>query len=161
LVLWFDSCLELPSDDGCQPLVTYSFYAPAAFEVTPALPNEIETIIRQLDVLDPCRAFISTLNCILRFLPCNPTAGRILPICQDRCSTVDRTVAECSSVYSGNDLEFPAFNELATSFVCTDPGTYLHVPLQYIDTEECLLLLGWYMLMYCYAYVCYEYKTAI
>ena len=71
------SCIEVPSDETCLPQLPNPFYAPAAFDFTEEIFLEIQEILRNLDPLNNCRGFITTVICVLRFPACNPTTGRM------------------------------------------------------------------------------------
>ena len=132
----FDSCVEIEEDNTCGPQLQYSFAAPAVFEGTNTLFNEIELVLRQLGSLDACRAFITTVICVFRFPACNPVTGRLLPICQSSCGSVDSIISQCSAAFFRNDPMFPAVNGLLDAFVCLEPLTYYNFPLEYIETEN-------------------------
>ena len=125
----------------------YSHYAPSTFEDADALFDEIENLIRQLDDLNLCRAFFSTVICVFSFPACNPITGRILPICSNRCGVVNFVIGECSLEFFRNDPEFPNVNRLLDTFVCDEPESYYNFPLQYIETmdpSDCISI-GWYI----------------
>ena len=87
-------------------------------------------------VADICRAFISIVICVFGFPACNPTTGRILPICRNRCPIVDLIVAQCSEEFFIDNPEFPAVNRLLDTFVCREPQSYYNFPIQYIETDD-------------------------
>ena len=129
------SCIEIPSDETCLPLLENSFYAPGAFDSTGQIFSEFEQIIRQLNPLDPCRAFISTVLCVSRFPTCNETRGTILPICRNICDFVDLVINQCTLQFFRNNPEFPAMNRLLDTFDCHEAQSYYNFPIQYIETD--------------------------
>ena len=130
------SCTEIPSVETCLPQLQSSFYAPGTFDSTGQVFSEFQEIIRRLDPLDICRAFISTVICVFRFPACNETRGTILPICRDICGLVDGIVNQCTEEqFFRNNPDFPAVNQLLDTFVCSEPQSYYNFPIQYIETD--------------------------
>ena len=100
------------------------------------MSSEFREIIRRLDPLDTCRAFISTIVCVFRFPACDETRGTIVPICRSDCSIVDLIVELCTSQqFFRNNPEFPAVNRFFDTFECLEPQSYYNFPAQYIETD--------------------------
>ena len=126
----------MPEDDSCLPQLITSFYAPAILDSTTQVLREFQDIISQLDPLDGCRAFFSTMSCMYRFPACNATTGRILTICPDVCSLIDTVVVKsCADEYFRNNPDFPALNRLIDGVMCLEPQSYIIFPAQYIETD--------------------------
>ena len=89
-----------------------------------------------MDRLSICGAFIGIVICVFTFPACNPTTGRILPICRNRCGIVDSIVGVCSVEFFRNNPAFPAVNQLLDTFVCLEPQSYYNFPTQYIETTD-------------------------
>ena len=130
------SCIEVPEEDTCRPQLQNSHYAPETFDSTGQVFREFQDIIRELDPLDFCRVFISTVICVFRYPACNDTTGKILPICPDICGLVDGVVNQCTeSQFFRHNPDFPAVNHLLDTFVCLEPQSYYNFPAQYIETD--------------------------
>ena len=127
----------MPEGETCLSQIPYSFYAPAAMMFTDQLSEEIRTIIRRLDASDPCRGYITYVMCAHRFPACNATTGLLLPLCPTVCPNLINIVETCSSEYFIGDPNFPAMNQLFSTFICTDPESYYTFPRlnQYVDTD--------------------------
>jgi len=123
---------EIPSGEPCLLQLSNSFYAPATFDYT----EELSLEIRNLDPLNNCTGFITTMICIFRFPACNPSTGKTLPICTSICDSVDSIAKQCLLEYFGNNTEFPVVNQLLSAFRCHEPQTYINFPLQYIETDD-------------------------
>ena len=136
---FFNSCIEVPEDESCQPQLITSFYAPATVDSNSQILREFRDVISQLNTLDVCRAFFSTMDCMYRFPACNATTRKILPICPDICSFVDTVVNLCTEEFRNNP-DFPALNQLLDIFMCLEPQSYYNLPAQYIETNpnDCL-----------------------
>ena len=95
----------------------------------------------QVDPLSACTAFVGIVTCALTLPACNPTTGRILPICRSNCSAIDFNIADCTEPFR-NDPDFPALNEFLDTFECFDPQSYYPFPAQYIETDpnECIAI---------------------
>lgn len=133
-------CIEIPSDHICLILVPYSYYTPDTLGYSDEVINEFEDVITQYDPFDSCRTFATALTCVYTFPACNPTTGRVVPICPELCPDIRSNIEECAL---GSPENYPSLNSLYDSFVCTDPQTYfMNVPLQYIenDTSNCSAL---------------------
>ena len=93
-------------------------------------------MIHQLDPLDTCRIFISTLICVFKYPACNDTTGKVLPICPGICTIVDDIVNLCTeSQFFRRNPDFPAVNDFLDTFVCLEPQSYYNFPVQYIETN--------------------------
>ena len=136
IIFLYNSCIKISPEETCLPQLENLFYAPTTISSSGQVFSEFQDIIREMDPLDVCRAFISTIICVFRFPACNPTTGRILPICPDICGLVDTVVGLCTeSQFFRNNPEFPAVNELLDTFICLEPQSYYNFPAQYIETD--------------------------
>ena len=127
----------MPEDETCLSQLRTSFYAPAAIMFTDQLSEEFRTIIRRLDVSDPCRGYITFVLCVHRFPACNATTGLLLSLCTTVCANLNNIIETCSSEYFIGDPNFPAMNQLFNTFTCADPASYYNFPRlnQYVDTD--------------------------
>ena len=116
-------------------------------------------MIGEYDPFDTCTVFITAVTCVYRFPPCDPTTGRLLPICHQQCPDIESNIEECSP----ETLEdYPSVSRLLDSFVCLEPQSYImNLPQQYIetDTSQCSEL-GKYTYV-CMGYVVTGYGTPL
>ena len=134
LSLQFDRCIEIP-DETCRSQISYSYYAPNAIVFTPELSNEFQAIIPQMNLLDPCRGYLTYVMCAHKFPACNDTTDRLIPVCLAACSSLTQIIQECSgSFFFINDPDYPLTNELTNSFSC-EARSYINFPRQYIETD--------------------------
>lgn len=117
-------------------LLSHSLYAPDTnfFQIgDESLVEESEQLSGQFGIFDPCKSFITILTCLLAYPPCNDTTGKLLPICSAVCPEFDSNNERCG--FDGTDGIFPAVAKFHGEFRCRIPETYIHFPVQYIETD--------------------------
>ena len=114
------------------------YYTPNVTVITESNFRNIITLIEAIEISESCETLTSVLLCAYSFPPCDFNASQLLPICPERCESIDQLFEVCRQFVSNQTLQFiPVLRPLLEMFNCSDPLTYYNVPLEVISKTMC------------------------
>ncbi|XP_065909680.1 tyrosine-protein kinase receptor UFO-like [Dysidea avara] len=128
-------CERLPRDSYCSDILLEEYYY-----VSDALPLDTDDAINRiifetLENNDTCTTFTKTLICFYTYLPCDVSTSKLLPLCDTRCSELDRMFEECAEV-TNLPLILSNSRSLTSGYNCSNPRTYFNnIPYKISNTS--------------------------
>ena len=135
LCTFIHRCIPVP-DETCTALIPYSNYTPDTLGFSEELSREFTQLVGEFGPFDECRAYITSVACLLRYPACNSTTGLrvILLQCPEFCRSIDSSIENCAPASYDN---YPSLRMLVNTFECTEIETYLvNIPPQYISSDS-------------------------
>jgi len=121
-------CNLIPENNSCNELLLYKHYVKDAVDTSFLGIITLGTVDGAFEDAEICRIFSRVIICFYEFTPCDTNSSKLLPICTEWCSELDRIIKTCGDLVNINFRNY---------YNCLNPDTYYPSPQVAISTTSC------------------------